>query len=179
MHVAKTALGDPSPTTIGSNVSVGAHQPRRLACVPRRPNSDGAEQLYGDINLHFRHHLTERPAKPLKQPCKLRAGHSALLHACTVEDGSLIGMGATLCDGSKVSDGTCRLLVCSLCLNVFDDCCRGAMQQQPKAIGASCTQVEAGAIVAAGALVTPGTVVPSGVDSFSILQGHATHLCPG
>jgi hypothetical protein len=25
-----------------------------------------------------------------------------LLHACTVEDGSLIGMGATLCDGSKV-----------------------------------------------------------------------------
>ena len=33
VHVAKTALGDPSPTTIGSNVSVGALQPGGAAYV--------------------------------------------------------------------------------------------------------------------------------------------------
>ena len=31
------------------------------------------------------------------------AGHNAVLHATTVEDNSLVGMGATLLDGSKVS----------------------------------------------------------------------------
>lgn len=30
-------------------------------------------------------------------------GHGALLHACTVGDGSLVGMGATLLDGVQVS----------------------------------------------------------------------------
>ena len=30
------------------------------------------------------------------------AGHAAMIHACTIEDGSLVGMGATLCDGCKV-----------------------------------------------------------------------------
>ena len=34
VHVAKTALGDPSPTTIGSNVSVGAPSPSPLARSP-------------------------------------------------------------------------------------------------------------------------------------------------
>lgn len=32
----------------------------------------------------------------------LNAGHAAILHACTIGDGSLVGMGATLCDGSVV-----------------------------------------------------------------------------
>lgn len=32
-------------------------------------------------------------------------GHAAILHACTIGDGSLVGMGATLCDGSKVEKG--------------------------------------------------------------------------
>lgn len=30
------------------------------------------------------------------------AGHNAIIHAATVEDGALVGMGATLLDGSKV-----------------------------------------------------------------------------
>jgi len=54
VHVAKTALGPPSPTSIGSNVTIG---------------------------------------------------HAAMIHACTIEDGSLVGMGATLCDGCKVEKG--------------------------------------------------------------------------
>lgn len=32
-------------------------------------------------------------------------GHNAVLHACTVEDGSFVGMGATLLDGSVVEKG--------------------------------------------------------------------------
>ena len=31
------------------------------------------------------------------------AGHGATVHAATIEDGSLVGMGATVLDGSKVS----------------------------------------------------------------------------
>lgn len=32
-------------------------------------------------------------------------GHGAVLHACTIEDGCLVGMGATLLDGAKVGQG--------------------------------------------------------------------------
>ena len=58
-----------------------------MCCVTVRSASSG-------ILSDWQSHLT-----PLST---LHAGHAALLHACTVEDGSLIGMGATLCDGSKV-----------------------------------------------------------------------------
>lgn len=33
-------------------------------------------------------------------------GHGAILHGCTVEDGSLIGMGATVLDGAVVGAGS-------------------------------------------------------------------------
>jgi carbonic anhydrase/acetyltransferase-like protein (isoleucine patch superfamily) len=33
-------------------------------------------------------------------------GHSAILHACTVEDSCLIGMGATILDGARVGRGS-------------------------------------------------------------------------
>lgn len=33
-------------------------------------------------------------------------GHSAILHGCTVGDGSLIGMGATLLNGAKIGKGS-------------------------------------------------------------------------
>ena len=33
-------------------------------------------------------------------------GHAAILHACTVEDGCLIGMGAILLDGSRIGAGS-------------------------------------------------------------------------
>lgn len=33
-------------------------------------------------------------------------GHGAILHSCTVEDGSLIGMGAILLDGSVIGAGS-------------------------------------------------------------------------
>ncbi|MBN1163990.1 MAG: gamma carbonic anhydrase family protein [Candidatus Krumholzibacteriota bacterium] len=33
-------------------------------------------------------------------------GHGAVLHSCTIEDGSLIGMGAVILDGAKVGKGS-------------------------------------------------------------------------
>jgi carbonic anhydrase/acetyltransferase-like protein (isoleucine patch superfamily) len=33
-------------------------------------------------------------------------GHGAILHSCTVEDGSLIGMGAVILDGARIGKGS-------------------------------------------------------------------------
>lgn len=33
-------------------------------------------------------------------------GHAAILHACTIEDGCLVGMGATILDGARVGRGS-------------------------------------------------------------------------
>mmetsp|Transcript_21324 Transcript_21324/g.64154 ORF Transcript_21324/g.64154 Transcript_21324/m.64154 type:complete len:260 (-) Transcript_21324:242-1021(-) len=55
VHVARHALGDPTATVIGNNVTIG---------------------------------------------------HGAVIHACTIEDDCLIGMGATVLDGSQVKKGS-------------------------------------------------------------------------
>ena len=69
------------------------------------------------------------------------------MHAATVEDGSLIGMGAVLLDGVQVNCSSCPPAAVH---HAGSDACQGA------------SQVEKGAIVAAGALVLPGKRVPSG-----------------
>jgi len=33
-------------------------------------------------------------------------GHGAIIHACTVEDGCLIGMGSTILDGARIGRGS-------------------------------------------------------------------------
>jgi gamma-carbonic anhydrase len=44
-----------------------------------------------------------------KFPCLIGSditiGHAAILHACTLEDGCFIGMGATVMDGARVESG--------------------------------------------------------------------------
>lgn len=45
-----------------------------------------------------------------------RAGHSATIHACTVEDNSLVGMKATLLDGVTVCYLPLMLIKASSCL---------------------------------------------------------------
>jgi len=45
-------------------------------------------------------HVTEKD--PLIIGKNVTIGHSAVLHACTIEDGSLIGMGATILDGAHI-----------------------------------------------------------------------------
>lgn len=67
--------------------------------------------LRGDINrIAVGHHTNIQDNSVLhladEYPCLVgnyvTIGHSAIVHACTVEDDCLIGMGATILDGAKI-----------------------------------------------------------------------------
>ncbi|MEK6649337.1 MAG: gamma carbonic anhydrase family protein [Bacteroidota bacterium] len=49
-------------------------------------------------------HVTTGTA-PLQVGSDVTVGHRAILHGCTVEDGSLIGMGAIVLDGARIGSG--------------------------------------------------------------------------
>lgn len=46
------------------------------------------------------------PGLPLRIGADCTIGHSAILHGCTLEDGVLIGMGATVLNGAKIGAGS-------------------------------------------------------------------------
>lgn len=50
---------------------------------------------------------------PLTIGSNCTIGHKSMLHGCTIGDGSLIGMGATLLNGAVVGDG-CLIGACAL-----------------------------------------------------------------
>lgn len=50
-------------------------------------------------------HVTTGTA-PLTIGSEVTVGHRAILHGCTVEDGSLIGMGAIVLDGATIGKGS-------------------------------------------------------------------------
>ena len=53
--------------------------------------------------LHLTHDGPYSPGgRPLIVGADVTVGHGAILHACTIEDGCLIGMGATVLDGAVV-----------------------------------------------------------------------------
>lgn len=45
------------------------------------------------------------PGFPVNIGAGVTVGHSAVIHGCTVEEGSLIGMGCVLMNGSRVGNG--------------------------------------------------------------------------
>lgn len=45
------------------------------------------------------------PGKPLTVGAWCTVGHMAILHGCTIGDGSLIGMGATVLNGARIGRG--------------------------------------------------------------------------
>lgn len=49
-------------------------------------------------------HVT-RGTGPLKIGNDVTIGHSAIIHACTIEDGAFVGMGAIIMDGAVVQTG--------------------------------------------------------------------------
>ena len=49
-------------------------------------------------------------------------GHAAIIHAATVEDSSLIGMGATLLDGVKVRNNPHAVSVSFQCIHTLAFC---------------------------------------------------------
>jgi carbonic anhydrase/acetyltransferase-like protein (isoleucine patch superfamily) len=96
-------------------------------------------------------------------------GHGVLLDSVTIEDEALIGMGATLLEGVKVS--LCESppwspAYVSILHNLVCRCWHGPVPPAAISVWVStrlvCVQVETGAQVAAGAVVAPDTVIPSG-----------------
>ena len=49
-------------------------------------------------------HLSDDAGVVVGDDCTV--GHGAILHACTLEDGCLVGMGATLLDGARIGAGS-------------------------------------------------------------------------
>jgi carbonic anhydrase/acetyltransferase-like protein (isoleucine patch superfamily) len=50
---------------------------------------------------------------PLIIGAQCTIGHKAMLHGCTIGDGTLIGMGATILNGAKIGRG-CLIGACAL-----------------------------------------------------------------
>ena len=49
--------------------------------------------------------LHSDPGQALRVGCDVTVGHQAMLHGCTVGDGSLIGIGATVLNGAVIGKG--------------------------------------------------------------------------
>ena len=53
------------------------------------------------------------PGFPVRIGAGVTVGHRAIVHGCTIGDGSLIGMGATVLNGAKIGKG-CLIGACAL-----------------------------------------------------------------
>ncbi len=64
---------------------------------------------------------------------RVTVGHMALLHACTLEDLSFVGMAATVMDGAVVRKGECPLERASQCsIALADGTSRGFVSMAPR-----------------------------------------------
>ncbi|SHE59779.1 Carbonic anhydrase or acetyltransferase, isoleucine patch superfamily [Desulfofundulus australicus DSM 11792] len=59
-----------------------------------------------ETNIQDGCQLHEDPGYPLKIGNRVTVGHGAILHGCTIEDGSLIGMGAIILNGARIGKGS-------------------------------------------------------------------------
>lgn len=101
--IHETAWIAPGAVVIG-DVVIGAHTNVWFGCVIRGDVNTiriGARTNIQDGTVI---HVT-RKTGPTVIGSNITIGHRALMHACTVEDDSFIGMGATLLDGSVVQSG--------------------------------------------------------------------------
>lgn len=101
-RVAESAYVDPSAQLIG-DVTVGERSsiwPNTSVRGDSGPIVIGAETSIQD-NCAL--HLDE--GFPLTVGDRVTVGHSVTLHGCTVEDDSLIGIGATILNGARIGKG--------------------------------------------------------------------------
>ena len=99
--VARAAFVAPNATVLGA-VTLGAQSSVWYGCV-----------LRGDINtieIGAGTNVQDGTIVHLADDYGVRVGrhttigHAAIIHACTIEDECLIGMGATVLDGSQIGD---------------------------------------------------------------------------
>lgn len=101
--IHETAWIAPGAVVIG-DVVIGAHTNVWFGCVIRGDVNTIRIGSRTNIQDGTVIHVT-RQTGPTVIGSNITIGHRALMHACTVEDDSFIGMGATLLDGSVVESG--------------------------------------------------------------------------
>lgn len=98
VHVARhNPQGRAAPTLIGNNVTIGL----ALWGAPIQRCNNGNSQCM--INLQRSLDSVIWSTSFFKPGAVYGAGHGAIIHAATVEDNVLVGMGATILDGVTVS----------------------------------------------------------------------------
>jgi len=99
-QIHPTAFIAPGAVIIG-DVTIGAKTNIWFGCVVRGDVQSITIGERTNIQDGTIVHVT-RVTGPTKIGSGVTIGHQALLHACTVEDGAFIGMGAKMLDGSVV-----------------------------------------------------------------------------
>lgn len=102
-QIDPTAWVAPTAVLIG-NVIIGPRANIWFGAVLR---GDNEPIVVGEgSNIQENSVLHTDMGSPLTIGANCTIGHKAMLHGCTIEDGSLIGMGATLLNGAKIGAGS-------------------------------------------------------------------------
>ncbi len=102
-QIDPTAWVAPTAVLIG-NVIVGPRANIWFGAVLR---GDNEPIVVGEgSNIQENSVLHTDMGSPLTIGANCTIGHKAMLHGCTIEDGSLIGMGATLLNGAQIGAGS-------------------------------------------------------------------------
>jgi carbonic anhydrase/acetyltransferase-like protein (isoleucine patch superfamily) len=91
----------PDATVIG-NVRIEAHVGLWFGSVVR--GDDETIRIGAGTNIQENVVMHTDPGFPLTIGRDCTIGHKAMLHGCTIGDGSLIGMGATVLNGAKIGN---------------------------------------------------------------------------
>lgn len=100
-QTAKAAFIAPNATVLG-DVTLGAYSSVWYGCVLRGDINSieiGEGTNVQDLTMV---HLADDHGVKVGRHCTI--GHSAIIHACTIGDECLIGMGATILDGAKIGN---------------------------------------------------------------------------
>ena len=109
-QIDPTAWIAPTAVLIG-HVIVGAHANIWFGAVLR---GDNEPITVGEgSNVQENAVLHTDMGYPLTIGTNCTIGHKAMLHGCTIGDGTLIGMGATILNGAKIGKG-CLIGACAL-----------------------------------------------------------------
>jgi len=102
-RIAVSAYIDPSAQLIG-DVSVG----ERSSVWPNASlrGDTGPIRIGSETNIQDNCALHEDDGFPLIVGDRVTVGHSATLHGCTVENDTVIGIGATVLNGARIGTGS-------------------------------------------------------------------------
>ena len=119
--VGDVTLGERSSVWYGAvlrgdvnHIKVGGALPpvcTRLACTRRQRvltrslMHAALTNIQDQCIIHVAKNNVTGKARPTVIGDRVTVGHGAILHACTVEDGAFVGMGATIMDGAVVQTG--------------------------------------------------------------------------